>query len=191
MLGTWNVVKVNSLPYEHFPHFLRGSSAASFGYNSCFLGKGSLSGPAGLPQPHLMAMLWLSRCSHLCFSGVGQTSVLCVPNCREPTNSSLTHPPAQAQEIALSMPPLGMGSDLKYSSLQINALPKWAPKLVTQSYCTLVVVPHVTGSWQLCSNVLHHAASLISFLVYFGGISCLLSQTLQFRNMLHKEVLMN
>ena len=94
--------------------------------------------------------------------GVGQTSVLCVPNCREPTNSPLTRPPAQAQEIAFSMPPLGMGSDLKYSSLQINAL-----------------------------HVLHDAAFLISLLVYFGGISCLLSQTLTFRNMLHKEELMN
>ena len=46
-----------------------------------------------------------------------------------------------------------------------------------------------TSSGALYLNVLHHVASLISILVYLGGIYCSLSQILQFSNMLHQKEL--
>lgn len=141
MFCTWDVVTTNCL--MSISSFSKRSLWGLPYYSSCFLGRFSSSGPAGLPRPHLKPRGDLLGAVVCAFSGGGgQTSVLCVPNCRELPNSAVTRPPTWAQEVALSMLLLGVGSDLKHGSLQINPLGKWVPSLFPQSYCIRIVAPN-------------------------------------------------
>lgn len=122
--------------------FSKRSLCRLLDYSSCFLDRFSSSGPAGLPWPHLKPWGHLLGAVICAFSGVGQTSVLCVPNCRELPNSAITRPHTWPQEVALSMLLLGVGSDLKHGSLQINPLRKSVPNIFPQSYCIRIVAPN-------------------------------------------------
>lgn len=137
---TWGVVATNCL--MRISSFSKRPLCRLLDCSPCFLGRFSSSGPAGLPWPHLKPRGDLLGAVVCAFSGVGPTSVLCVPSCRELPNSAVTCPPTWAQEVALSMLLLGVGSDLKHGSLQINPLRKLVPNLFPQSYCICIVVPN-------------------------------------------------
>lgn len=164
-LGMW----LKQIALWALSSFLKRFLCCVLAYSSCFSCMFSSSGPAGLPQPHLMACCDLLGAVICAFSGVGQTSVLCVPTCRELPNSAVTRPPTRAQEVALSMLLLGAGSDLKHGFLQINALCKWVPNLFVQSYCIHIVVPN-----QFWSTVLKCSASCcisdLNFGIFGGNI---------------------
>ena len=141
VLGIW----LKQIALWALSSFLKRFLCRVLDYSSCWSRRFSSSGPAGLPQLHLMPRCDLLSAIIRAFSGAGQTSVLCVPSCREPPNSAVTRPPTRVQEVALSMLLLGAGSDLKHGFLQINTLRKWVPNLFAQSYCIHIVVPTSSG----------------------------------------------